>query len=359
MLCIIYKCSVLRTDAASQSSCPRRIIGTHRGVAESEGCMENWRRRLPQLARWLEAPTWLLIFIIYGGWLTLTMYWTRLPVWVVVPGGAWLCAWHMSLQHELIHGHPTRSAWLNAALAAPPLNLWLPFPLYREQHLRHHRAADLTDPLKDPESTYFAPQAWPRASLLRRFSHGACNTLTGRMLLGPLVLPVLFWRHQASKAAFLVQQWWIWLGHLAWVGLILCWVCHACNIPFVAYLAFFVYPGTALSLIRSLAEHRAAERPEDRTAIVETTGLLALLFLNNNPSVPWYDLPSVWRRERIALLAMRGGPVYRGYRHVASLYALRRHHSGPHPFGPSPSTDSAPNSNTALALSCAETVTPG
>jgi fatty acid desaturase len=302
--------------------------------------MRNWRRRTTQWLHEIEAPTWILICIIYGGWLALTYNWTKLPIWVVAPLGAWLCAWHMSLQHELIHGHPTRSAWLNTALAAPPLNLWLPFPIYREQHLRHHRAAHLTDPSRDPESTYLSPRAWSQASLLRRFSHGACNTLGGRLLLGPLVSPSLFWADQIRQIAAPAQPWRIWLEHAAWVVLILSWVCLVCKISVVSYLMCFIYPGTALSLVRSLVEHRAAERPEDRTAVVEKAGPLGLLFLNNNlhilhherPLLPWYSLPGEWRTRRDELLSIRNGPVYRGYREVAARYGLRRHHAGPHPI---------------------------
>ena len=302
--------------------------------------MEHWGRRVSHLASRVEAPTWILICAIYGGWIALTLFWTVLPVWIVLPAGAWLCAWHMSLQHELIHGHPTRYAWLNTAIASPPLNLWLPFPLYREQHLRHHRAADLTDPQKDPESTYLSPSVWLRAGRLRRFSHGSCNMLTGRLLFGPFVSATLFWGHQLRQVTHPSQPWRVWLEHAAWVVLILAWVCLVCKISFLSYLACFIYPGTALTLLRSLAEHRAAERPEDRTAVVETTGLLGLLFLNNNlhmvhhehPALAWYRLPAAWRHARTDMLAARRGPVYRGYREVAALYALRRHHPGPHPF---------------------------
>jgi fatty acid desaturase len=303
--------------------------------------MAKWRRRMTRWAHEVEAPTWILICVIYGGWLALTYEWAALPVWLGAPLGAWLCAWQMSLQHELIHGHPTRSEWLNTALAAPPLNLWLPFPIYREQHLRHHRAAHLTDPFKDPESTYLSPAAWSRASLLRRLTHGACNTLSGRLLLGPLVSPSLFWADQLRQVAAPNQPWRVWLEHAAWVVLILSWVCLVCKISLLSYVAFFIYPGTALSLVRSLAEHRAAERPEDRTAVVENAGLLGLLFLNNNlhilhherPLLPWFSLPEEWRSRRADLLLVRNGPVYRGYREIALRYALRRHHAGPHPIG--------------------------
>ena len=66
---------------------------------------------------------------IYGGWLALTWYHHALPWWLVLPLGGWLVGWHGSLQHEIIHGHPTRRQAINTALAMAPVALWLPFPL--------------------------------------------------------------------------------------------------------------------------------------------------------------------------------------------------------------------------------------
>ncbi len=169
-------------------------------------------RRWIRAAEEREAPTWALVVLIYGGWLALTAWWTVLPGWVVLPAGAWLCAWHMSLQHELIHGHPTRSERVNAALAWPPLNLWLPYALYRRSHLRHHRAAQLTDPLEDPESTYMTREAWAQAGRLRRALHTICNTLLGRLLAGPCIAIASFWIGQARHARSLAS-WRVWLGH--------------------------------------------------------------------------------------------------------------------------------------------------
>ncbi len=300
--------------------------------------MEHRTKAAARLYRHFEAPTWFLVVVIYGGWLALTSWWNALPVWVVLPAGAWLCAWHMSLQHELMHGHPTSSPRVNAALAWPPLNLWLPYPLYRHSHLKHHRAEHLTDPLEDPESTYLAPAEWAKAGRPRRAVHVACNTLLGRLVLGPGWTMLLFWLGQLRRArgrAF----WRVWLAHAAGVGLVLGWVCGVCRIGLLGYVAWFVYPGTALILLRSLAEHRAAARPEDRTAVVERAGLLGLLYLNNNlhvlhherPALPWYELPAQWHRARDGLLATRRGPTYRGYREVAARYAWRPHHPGPHP----------------------------
>ena len=67
---------------------------------------------------------------------------------------------HGSLQHEVIHGHPTRLRWLNDGLGKPGFWLWLPYELYRELHLRHHQNDTLTDPLDDPESYYVTGGRW-------------------------------------------------------------------------------------------------------------------------------------------------------------------------------------------------------
>ncbi len=106
------------------------------------------------LVRRTEAPTWLLIFLVYGGWGGLTWFHDSIAWWLLAPAGAWLIALHGSLQHEALHLHPTRHAWLNTLLAGAPLGLWMPYPIYRDSHLAHHAAASLTDPLGDPESCY-------------------------------------------------------------------------------------------------------------------------------------------------------------------------------------------------------------
>ena len=77
--------------------------------------------RIQALWRRFEGPTWALAVVIYGGWGLLTWCYGLLPWWLVLPPGAWVIAWQMSLQHELIHGHPTRNRHINAALGFPPL----------------------------------------------------------------------------------------------------------------------------------------------------------------------------------------------------------------------------------------------
>ncbi len=69
------------------------------------------RKHIHQLAaRFLwrsELPTWLLIIAIYTGWFTTLAYWRTLGLLPATVLLIWFTAWYMSLQHELIHGHPT------------------------------------------------------------------------------------------------------------------------------------------------------------------------------------------------------------------------------------------------------------
>ena len=96
---------------------------------------------------------------------------------------------------------------------------------------------------------------------------------------------------------------------------------------------------TALSLVRSFAEHKADSAVERRTAIVEGSRVFGLLFLFNNlhvahhmrPSLPWYELPSWYARNREALAASNGGLIYRGYRDVFRQYFTRPYQQMIHP----------------------------
>src|ERR1700744_6531143 len=72
--------------------------------------------------RWRsEWPTWLVIVAVYGGWFGIALHARRLGLPVALPLLGVFSAWYMSLQHELLHGHPTRSTRVNALLGAAPL----------------------------------------------------------------------------------------------------------------------------------------------------------------------------------------------------------------------------------------------
>ncbi|MBS0254308.1 MAG: fatty acid desaturase, partial [Proteobacteria bacterium] len=259
----------------------------------------------------MEWPTVLLCAVIYGGWFALTWFWHALPAVAIVALGGWVVAWFMSLQHELLHGHPTRHQWLNDALGFAPLVLWLPYARYKHLHLVHHRDEQLTDPALDPESAYVGAADWATMGPFGRWLHLATVTFVGRLVVAPWRSAWGLWRGDAAKIlagdGALAR---IWLVHLAGVAVLIGWL-RFCGISPLAYALLVAWPATGLAKLRSLAEHREAERVEDRTAIVEHGGALGLLFLYNNlhvvhherPALPWYWLPAAWAEEKQAILA--------------------------------------------------------
>ena len=295
---------------------------------------------LPVLWRRVEGPTWLVAAAVYGGWLALTWFHHALPWWLVLPLGGWLIGWHGSLQHETIHGHPTRRPAVNTALAFAPLILWLPYPLYRSRHLRHHATPLLTDPLADTESFYVQPERWRRLDPGRRLLLRVHNTLAGRLLLGPALTVLAFWREEGARLARgepgCAR---IWATHAALTALVLVWVVGVCGIPLWAYVLLYAYPGTAMILLRSYYEHRPAADQAQRTAIVEAGPLMTLLYLGNNfhalhherPEISWYDLPRVYRAERQRLLAANGGFMFAGYGDIVRRFLWRVKDSPLHP----------------------------
>lgn len=280
----------------------------------------------------IEWPTVAVAGVMYAGFGLITLYFRLLPWWLVMPVGGYLVAWQGSLQHEVIHGHPTPWQWLNRVLVWPVLWLWIPYEIYRESHWRHHDADVLTDPEGDPESFYVSPAAWGRMGAIRRTLLMVHNSLLGRLLLGP---PMAVLRLLAEELPLLARgdarRWRIWAGHLASVALVLAWVCWVCGIPLLAYLLLFVYPAMSLTLLRSYAEHSASPVQEKRTACVESGWLMSLLYLNNNlhlshhsePWLPWYRLPARWRERREAMLAASGCHPYAGYRELCRHHLLR------------------------------------
>ncbi len=90
-----------------------------------------------------EWPTWLLLIGVYSGWFGIVLNSHRLGLWwstlLLIP---LLVLW-LSVQHELLHGHPTRWPTLNKILGYAPFAVWYPYTLYRDSHLLHHRDEDL------------------------------------------------------------------------------------------------------------------------------------------------------------------------------------------------------------------------
>jgi fatty acid desaturase len=70
----------------------------------------------------IEWPTWAMLATCYTIWLASIAWHDVLGAWWMV-AAAVMVTLHSSLQHEALHGHPTRSAALNEALVFPALGL--------------------------------------------------------------------------------------------------------------------------------------------------------------------------------------------------------------------------------------------
>src|SRR6202012_5490393 len=149
------------------------------------GFCVKFKHPMRRLFRQIDGPTWLVALVLYASWGALMWYAVRLPWWVVMPVGAYLVAWHFSLQHEAIHSFRGVPAWLRFAVVFPPLGLWFPYPLYRKSHSTHHRDVNLTTPGVDTESYYVRKEDWARMGGFRRGLLLANQTLAGRLVLGP------------------------------------------------------------------------------------------------------------------------------------------------------------------------------
>ena len=287
-----------------------------------------------------DGPTWLVAVVLYSAWAALIWYHAWLPWWVIMPVGAYLLAWHFSLQHEAIHSFRGVPPWVRIAVVFPPLGLWFPFPLYRKSHTTHHRDVNLTVPGVDTESYYVSPVDWQHMGRVRRGLLLFNQTMLGRLLIGPaLRLWILVSKEARRVATGDFSHLPHWALHGIAVAALFWFISGVCGFPWWQYCLLVAYPGMSLSLLRAFTEHRAAEDTQQRTAAVESNVVMGMLYLYNNlhvvhhfkPTMPWYEIPRFYRENRRALLAGNGEFVYRGYGQLARHYLLVPVFSPVHP----------------------------
>ena len=149
------------------------------------------REYAPQSTEWPTVFTIAITWISFG---LITSFYHQLPLWLIIPLAAYTLALFSSLQHEVLHRHPTRWQWLNEAMIFPAITLWIPFSLYKETHLIHHNNDDLTDPERDPESYYVSPERWTSFPNWLKQYFRFYNTFSGRFFWGPVhVASMLFY----------------------------------------------------------------------------------------------------------------------------------------------------------------------
>lgn len=279
-----------------------------------------------------DVPTLLLGIGLYLGFFILTWNYHALPWWAVLCLGAPLICLHGSLQHEAVHGYPFRSRRLNRLFAGWALWLWMPYDIYVASHLKHHIDEDLTAPGIDPESNYLTQAQWSALSVPHQWVRQAMRTMAGRMLLGPGYYALrLLGELVIRVVTFDIAGLRPWGWHLISTALVLYWVIGVCDIPFWGYVGLIAYPGTAMALLRSYAEHRAMPEEGHRTIILEAGWFWSIMFLWNNlhalhhrePGLAWWKRPQRYRDLRPALLESNGNYFVPGYAALARTYLLR------------------------------------
>ena len=293
----------------------------------------------PKFATRLEWPTLMLLALDYAVLAALVWFHAVLPWWVILIVGSYFGCLNGSLQHEVLHGHPTSFRRVNEALVFISPQLWLPYGRYRDLHLAHHNDLNLTCPVRDPESYYLLPDEWASLSGWRKQIDIFNNTLLGRMLIGPAISVIQFWSEEFLALARGRK-----LGRKCWVAfaistaLVVTYVMWS-GMPIWQYILLIAYPSISLSLVRSFCEHQAAEDVGHRTILVEASRFWSVLFLNNNlhiahheqPRIAWYDLPKFYSAQKARLVARNGNYLKFGYGDIFKAYFFRAKEPVPHP----------------------------
>ena len=288
--------------------------------------------------RW-ELPTWTLLGVCYAAFFSLTYFWTDIPIWFAAPLGAYLICLFGHIQHEVLHGHPTRNRMINRLLVLPPLTLWIPYEIYRDSHIAHHQAERLTDPDTDPESFYIRPAVWSRLNPVTKALYQANNTFIGRMTLGPALMVFTFWKNEIRRIlqgepGHILP----WVIHILLAGALVYWLFGICGIDPLTFVAFTLYPGLSLTLLRSFVEHRPGSSADSSCAIVESGRFFGLLFLNNNlhvvhhaePGLAWYRIPARYHAARREWLSRNEGFHFSGYAEIAARFLFRQRDTAVH-----------------------------
>ncbi len=289
----------------------------------------------------IEWPTIALTIACYTIWGTVMAFNASLPWLVWIPIAILCTALQASLMHEVCHGHPTNRARWNEWFVVLPIGMFIPYRRFKDLHLKHHNNEWLTDPYEDPESFYLASEKWAGITPWHRWILIINNTLLGRLIVGPGINITRFVTGDIRRIMAGdkdVQR--AWIVHAVAAVPVVIWIVLVGQTGLMFYLLAIAYPGYALIMIRTFAEHRADEDKNRRSVLVAQPRLLSWLFLNNNlhylhhkyPNIAWYRLPALFRRQRDTLIEENGGYVFHSYRDQFLRYGVRPKEPVPHPL---------------------------
>jgi fatty acid desaturase len=269
-----------------------------------------------------EAGEWrtlAVVIAVYGLTVLTVLRYDVLTPWLAVPMLAVLGAWHLSMQHEVLHGHPFKNQFINDAIGGIPVTLWIPYLAFKKDHYEHH-LSDLTNPALDNESYYVSQEQWDKAGRIRRAAWTANRTILFRMFVWTIVSTITYVLSVLKRAVRNEKS-----DRLA-VAL------HVVGVAFVVYLVSLssmplwqfalgtVYGGRILNAIRPFPEHKYQSGVETRTAMIMAGRFMSLLMLNNNlhvahhdePGVPWYRYDKLMQRVNAVQRARDAGVLYEG-----------------------------------------------
>jgi fatty acid desaturase len=269
-----------------------------------------------------EAGEWrtlAVVIAVYGLTVLTVVRYDVLTPWLAVPMLAVLGAWHLSMQHEVLHGHPFKNQFLNDAIGGIPVTLWIPYLAFKKDHHEHH-LSDLTNPALDNESYYVSQEQWDKAGRIRRAAWTANRTILFRMFVWTIVSTITYVLSVLKRAVRNEKS-----DRLA-VAL------HVVGVVFVIYLVSLssmplwqfalgtTYGGRILNAIRPFPEHKYQSGVETRTAMIMAGRFMSLLMLNNNlhvahhdePGVPWYRYDKLMQRVNAVQRARDAGVLYEG-----------------------------------------------
>lgn len=266
-----------------------------------------------------ELPTWIAIVSVYLLWWLILKYFFIIPLSPLIL--IIILTFHGSVQHELIHGHPTNRQGFNDLLAYPPLALWSPYLVYKISHLKHHEDINLTIPDVDPESYFISKDKWSLLSKSRQKLALFNMTLFGRLFLGPL------WYFINLKKELLMsfkkpisKNFVVWFSHEIFVIILLFCIWSFFDIHFLIYFSCS-YIAHSLTMLRSFFEHRPSSNPNHRSVLMQTIWPLRILYLNNsfhfvhhiNPNMSWHLIPSEYKLNQEKYNQSNGNFIEKGY----------------------------------------------
>ena len=264
--------------------------------------------------------TLIIAVLVYGGWLATVFLHEQTPWWATFALLTWFGAWHLSLQHELVHGHPFRNSKLNAALASLSLTMWVPFLSFKRDHISHHNTT-LTHPKLDTESYYSMPEQWQHSGRFLRSIYWANRTIAFRLTVWSVFSTVQYFFADAWRAIRNVDNARsAWALHIPGLIAVTYTVNNLAGMSMVEYLIGGVFASHSLNMMRSFAEHKTLGDESTRTAMIDAGRVMSLLMLNNNlhiahhdePSAPWYKVPEVAERLNAFERAQKINALYKG-----------------------------------------------